>query len=249
MIRRLAAAALLALVPAGAAACPEPGPTILFHSCWAGGHLDVVLLPEDLPLPQDGQRLIVTGAYTSTESREGELRKPVGLFVHKGAVINPNLGRMDGVLIADPVSGRPQLWNRTRVGLGARRFDLTDLEPRREFTVAARDAGLSVLQSHLLVVDGEVDVRPQDGAPVFVRRLLFTDAEGFGLYQSAVPLTLFDAAEEIHALLSPAMALNLDMGSYDYCQRLDVAGTSNCGLLERGNTQKLSNLLVITVGG
>lgn len=248
MICRLAAAALVALLPAAAAACPDPDPTILFHSCWEGGRLDVVLLPEDLPLPTDGDRLIVTGAYTSTESRGADLRKPVGLFVHNGAVINPNLGRMDGVLIVDPASGLPDLQNRTRIVLAGQRYDLTDLDQRRAFTAAARAAGLTVLQSHLLIVDGAVDVRPQEQAPVFLRRILFTDAHGFGIYQSTVPLTLYEAATDLAQAVGPAMALNLDMGSYDFCQAVG-RGARNCGLLDPANIQKLSNLLMITSGG
>ena len=249
MIRRLAAAALVALFPAAAVACPEPGPTLLFHSCWGGGRLDVLLLPEDLPLPADGRRLIVTGAYTSTESRGVEMHKPVGLFVHEGAVINPNLGRMDGVLIVDPATGLPELQTRTRISLGDQRFDLTDLDQRRAFTEAARSAYLTVLQSHLLIVDGAVDVRPQEQAPVFVRRILFTDAHGFGVYQSTVPLTLYEAATSLAQAVSPAMALNLDMGSYDFCRTLGPDGARNCGFLDPANIQKLSNLLMITSGG
>lgn len=251
MMCRLAALVLAAALaaPGRAETCPPPSPELLFHSCWVGGRLDVVLLPEDLPLPADGRRLIVTGVYTSTESRAGDLRKPVGLFVHKGTVINPNLGRMDGVLIVDPATGEPQLWNRAQVGLGAATFDLTALDQRHAFADAARDAGLSVLQSHLLIVEGHVDVRPQDDAPVFLRRILFTDDTGFGVYQSAIPVTLYEAATDLSKTLGPRMALNLDMGSYDYCQRLGAAGTANCGMLERGNTQKLSNLLMITAGG
>jgi hypothetical protein len=43
------------------------------------------------------------------------------------------------------------------------------------------------------------------------------------------------------------MALNLDMGSYDYCQRAQDGAVSGCGGLDRDDTGKLSNLLVLTL--
>ncbi len=84
-------------------------------------------------------------------------------------------------------------------------------------------------------------------SPVFVRRMLFIDDEGFGLYQTGWPETLHDAATQLAGALAPRMALNLDMGSYDYCQRADVDAEASCGRLDRDNTGKLSNLLVLTV--
>ena len=256
MTRRLAALvapAALALIvgsAAPAAACPPPSAEVLFHSCWGEARLVVALLPEDLPLPAApaaGRRLVVTGAYTAREPRADGHPKPVGLFVQVGRVINPNLGRMDGVLITDPASGRPALHHRTRVPLGDRRYDLTRLDERRVFLDRAVAAGLSVLQSHLLIVDGRVDVREQEGAPAFVRRLLFTDADGFGIYQTTAPLTLLEAAGQLAAKHAPRLALNLDMGSYDYCRIAEGGSETGCGLLGAGDTGKLSNLLVLTL--
>ena len=253
MIHRLAGLALLATLaaaPAPAAACPPPSDKLLFHSCWGQGRLAVYLLPEDLPVPEaaaEGRRLVVTGAYTARDSRGDGLPKPVGLFVHGGAVINPNLGHMDGVLLVDPANGRPELQHRARLPLGGRDYDLTALDQRRAFLAEASARGLSVLQSHLLIVDGEVDVGPQEDAPVFIRRMLFTDDEGFGLYQTRWPETLRGAARQLARELAPKMALNLDMGSYDYCQRAEADAEASCGRLDRDNTGKLSNLLVLTV--
>ena len=254
MIRRLAGLAGLALLAtlaaAPAAACPPPSDKLLFHSCWGQGRLAVYLLPEDLPLPEaaaTGRRLVVTGAYTARDSRGDGLAKPVGLFVHGGAVINPNLGRMDGVLLVDPENGQPELQHRARLALGGRGYDLIALDQRRAFLAEASAHGLSVLQSHLLIVDGEVDVRPQEDAPVFVRRMLFVDDEGFGLYQTRWPETLHGAARQLAEALAPRMALNLDMGSYDYCQRAEEGAEASCGRLDRDDTGKLSNLLVLTV--
>jgi hypothetical protein len=256
MTRRLAAltaAAMLSMMfwpVAKAVACPPPSAELRFHSCWGDGRLAVALLPEALPIPEapeGGGRLIVTGAYTATDTREGGLPKPVGLFVHDGQVVNPNLGRMDGVLVVDSRGGAPALHHRTRLPLGGRIHDLTRLDERREFLSGAAAAELSVLQSHLLIVDGRVDVRQQDDAPIFVRRLLFTDADGFGVYQTRMAVTLRAAAEELASQLAPRMALNLDMGSYDYCREAVAGAETGCGVLGRNDTAKLSNLLILTL--
>jgi hypothetical protein len=56
-----------------------------------------------------------------------------------------------------------------------------------------------------------------------------------------------DAASQLADALAPRMALNLDMGSYNYCQRLEAGVESNCGSLDRRETGKLSNLLLLTI--
>lgn len=245
--------AALAMVPAApAAACPPPSETLLFHSCWGRGKLEILLLPEDLPLPEAGsgdtaQRLIVTGAYTARDERDGGLPKPVGMFVRGGTVANPNLGRMDGVLLVDPATGRPEVRHRARLPLGGRDYDLRELGQRRAFLAEAAARGLSVMQSHLLIVDGELDIEPHEEAPVFVRRMLFEDGAGFGLYQTRQPRALYDAARQLADALAPRMALNLDMGSYNYCRRLADGVDTVCGALQRGSTGKLSNLLMLTL--
>jgi hypothetical protein len=252
MIHNLVAglALQLALLATPAAACPPPSDVLLFHSCWGQGRLDVVLLPEDLPLPEaapQGFRLVVTGVYTATDSREGGLPKPVGLFVDRGKVINPNLGRMDGVLIVDPADDQLKLQHRARLSLDGDVYDLTELEQRHEFISRASERGLSVVQSHLLIVGGRVDVYPREDAPVFVRRMLFTDDAGFGIYQTREPRSLYEAAIQLAEEIAPRMALNLDMGSYDYCQRAEDGAETGCGNLDRDDTGKLSNLLMLTL--
>jgi hypothetical protein len=248
--QRLAAFLLTTLVAGQAFACPEPSRELQFHSCWGSAQADLRLLPEELPLPpppDTGQRLIVTGAYTGTEPRGEGLPNPVGLFVDGGAVINPNLGRMDGVLIINPATGRPKLHHRERLTFAGREYDLTTLDQRHAFLDAASGQGVSVLQSHLLIVDGRVDVQPQEIAPTFNRRILFTDDAGYGIYQTPGSRTLYDAATQLAEALAPGMALNLDMGSYDYCQHVRDGEVSACGMLGRDDTAKLSNLLVLTL--
>ncbi|HUF87053.1 MAG TPA: hypothetical protein VMM59_06700 [Thermohalobaculum sp.] len=251
MIPRLAALALaLTLAARPAAACPDAGGGLLFHSCWGEARAELVLLPEDLPLPvppAEGLRLVVTGAYTGTDLRGEGLPKPVGLFLRRGAVVNRNLGRMDGVLLVDPEGGRPAFQHREAVRLDGRDYDLRDLDQRAGFIRAAAEQGLSVMQSHLLIDRGELDVRPQDGAPVYVRRFLFADAHGFGVWQTQGAMTLHDAAMAVAEALAPQMVMNLDMGSYDYCRRAEGGIESGCGGLASEGVGKLSNLLVLTV--
>lgn len=251
MKRCLAGLALIAILAAApVAACPPPSDTLIFHSCWGQGQLEILLLPEDLPLLEhtDASRsLLVTGAYTARESRDGGLAKPVGIFVRNRQVVNPNLGRMDGLLIVDPATGQPELHHRAQVRLDGREFDLRSIERRRAFLAEARLRGLGVMQSHLLIVDSRVDVQPQDNAPVFVRRILFTDKPGFGIYQTMRPVTLHDAATQLADALAPWMALNLDMGSYNYCERVEGGVESSCGAIARSDTGKLSNLLRLTL--
>ncbi len=251
MIPRLAALALLlALVARPAAACPEATDALLFHSCWGAARLDIALAPEDLPLPappEEGLRLVVTGAYTATDNRADDRPKPVGLFLRRGEVVNRNLARMDGVLILEPEGDGPELQHRDRVELGGRAYDLADLEQRRAFIAEAAERGLSVLQSHLLVDTGESDVSDLDGAPASIRRVLFADAHGFGIWQSETPLTLYDATEAIMTALDPAMAMNLDMGSYNFCRRAEAGVETSCSGLAPDAAGKLSNLLVLTL--
>lgn len=247
MIR--ASALAISLLAGAAAACPAPSPELLFHSCWGAAGAELLLLPEDALPPLDaGMRdLIVSGAYTGTEARAEGGPKPVGLFVHGGRVVNPNLGRMDGILVLPP-GGPPRIAERSRVALGTATYDLSDMAERRAFAAAAARTGTEVLQSHLLVVDGRPDVRPREDAPAHRRRILFTGPEGWGVWQTRAPETLHAATLAIAARLAPRMALNLDMGSFDYCWwRAPGAAPRRCGVRREGDTARLSNLLRLTL--
>ncbi len=228
-----------------ATACPTGIPGLIFHSCWAEASAEVLLLPEEAArVPEGVTSITVTGAYTGKDAREDGLPNPVGLFIDGGQIVNPTLARMDGVLLVQ--DGQPSIHHRERVAFEGIRWDLTDVETRQEFAEAARDKGASVAQSHLLLTDGALDVREQEDAPVAVRRLMFTDEHGFGLYQTALPVTLFTAAASIGETLSPTMVLNLDMGSFDYCIQSAADEITNCGVLAVEDTTKLSNLLRLT---
>ncbi|MGF1446527.1 MAG: hypothetical protein ACFBRM_10040 [Pikeienuella sp.] len=228
-----------------AQACPAPSPALLVHGCRTPVAARLLLLPDE-PAPAPGASPVwaVTGVYTGTEARAGGGRLPVGLFVHGGRVINPNLGRMDGILLVSP-DGALSLHHSRRVRFDGQRFDLRQPDDRAAFARAAAAAGWSVAQSHLLIVDGNVDVRPRADAPRFTRRILFTGPEGIGLWQSPMPMTLYEASLALADAHAPRMALNLDMGSYNYCWRLLEGANRRCGLLGMADLARVSNLIVL----
>lgn len=248
MIRRFVSLSLAALFlpqTAAPAECPAESPRLLFHSCLGAAGVELLLLPEDagaVTAPSPGDSLVVGGGYTGTDRRDGDLPNPVGLFVDDGRAVSPHLARMDGILVIGP-DGQPEIHHAARVPVRDGTADLTDADQRLHFAASAAERGLSVMQSHLLIADGRVDVRPQMDAPKARRRMLFSGPAGWGVYQTTDAVTLFDAAWELHQRYRPDMALNLDMGSYDYCIATRDGAASNCGVLGADDTSRLSNLL------
>lgn len=220
--------------------CAIQNDELIFTNC-KGGAVELRLLPEDEG-PTPNSALDVTGAYTATDRREEGRPKPVGLFVRGGEVISREYVRFDGVLTV--TDGAPTLHHRRRVDFSGQRYDLEDLDDRAMFLQRMAETGSDVLQSHLLIVDGAVDTALIEGAPRFRRRILFQMADGrFGVYDSSPRmLTLHEATREVAKNVAPKMALNLDMGSYDFCR----VGDSLCGALGPQATGKLSNLLRFT---
>ncbi len=237
LLAPLLAGAILA-APQGAAACFEADPALIWSAC-AEARADLVLLPEDAgATPLDA--IDVTGAYTATDTRKEGRPKPVGLFVRRGEVVSREYARFDGLLLIDR-EGRPSIQHRHRAEIGGRVYDLDDASARATFIEVASKSSVSLLQSHLLIAEGAVDAKPLADAPRFRRRILFvTEAGAMGLWDSGLAaLTLNEAAEMLAAKYRPRMALNLDMGSYDFCR----TGDQLCGLLPPEQTGKLSNLL------
>lgn len=231
-------------------ACPDAAALgVLFSSCGGDARATALLLPEDLSALAPAQPgLVVTGAYTGAEKREGGMPKPVGLFIRAGEIVSREFAPMDGVLLID-AEGRPELYHREAVAFGPRVWRLDDREERAAFIAAAEAAGASVAQSHLIVVDGAADVAGRENAPRFRRRAFVTHPDGWwGIWDSgARRLTLREAALEIERALGADMALNLDMGSYDYCVAVSAEGAAEiCGALGAGQTARLSNLLAVS---
>lgn len=236
-----ALAACAGLWPAAAAAevqgtaCPGPGAA------------EILLAPEalaGLDAAPPGA-ITVTGAYTAAapDLRADGHPRPVGLFIHRGRSVTPDLARMDGLLIV-AADGTARIVTTAAAPMGGALHDLRRLSERRAFARAAAELGASVLQSHLLIRDGRLDLRPVEGAPRAPRRLLLADADGrLSLWRARRPVTLHEAAVEALAAQAPTMALNLDTGSFDFCVRMGPAGPAPCGLLMREGAARLSNLL------
>jgi hypothetical protein len=241
----LALAVLVLAVPLRAADCPSEDGHLLFHSCHGPAKAELLLLPEEagtVEVPRTGRTLVIGGGYTGADQRDGGLPNPVGLFVDQGRVISPHLARMDGILVIGP-KGELRIHHATRVPHDGGTADLTDSVQRLDFAARAAEQGLSVMQSHLLIANGRIDVREQDDAPTARRRMLFSGPDGWGVYQTSGASTLFDAAGDLMRRFRPEMAMNLDMGSYDYCVESRGGVVANCGVLGVGDTAKLSNLL------
>lgn len=228
---------------AHAALCDSADHDLIYAACDGAARIQALLLPEDMS-PTPDSALDVTGAYTASDKRGEGLPKPVGLFVRDGEAISREFVRFDGVLVIS-ADDTPEIHLRSRVGLGGERFNLNETDARAAFLKAVSGAGADVMQSHLLIIDGVADVADQSGAPMFRRRILFQMENGdIGVFDSSPrALTLHDATEEVAARFAPAMALNLDMGSYDFCRR----GEALCGALTGDGRVKLSNLLRLSV--
>lgn len=235
---------------------PPGPPGLLFLESEPGAaRADIAFLPEnealqnallddllDAPTPSDGRRLIVTGAYSS-----GDRFGPEGFVLSDGAPTHPWPQGWDGLLLvgADGAAGVHLV---TAVELEGRRYNLRDRADRGPFLARAEALGLSAIQSHLLIRDGALDLRPVEDAPSFRRRMLFQMADGrLGVYDTSPrPVTLYEGAAQLLDAIGPKMALNLDMGAYDFCERATPEGVERCGLLRRGQLDRLTNLIVLT---
>lgn len=252
VLRLRAACGAIAALTGGLLAAAVPaaelpgGPGVIAAACPGPGAARLLLLPEDagkVPEAPVGT-VTVTGAYTATDRRDGDRPKPVGFYIHRGDLVSLEFGRMDGILLVAP-DGTARITVASDVPLTGERHRLTSLSGRRAFARAAAEAGVSVLQSHLLIRNGELDLRPATDAPVAERRILFQTREGaLALWQSGGrALTLHEAASELAARHAPVMALNLDMGGHDYCLRRAGGGDELCGRLTTAGLDHLSNLL------
>jgi hypothetical protein len=228
--------------------CPQ-GPGVLVALCAAGGRADLLLLPEDawrLDAAPPGA-VTVTGAYTGTTERAPGAPKPVGVFIARGARISLELARMDGLLVVD-AQGGARISSVADARIGEARHDLRSLAGRVAFAEAAQAARASAMQSHLLIRDGALDLRAVPDAPTARRRVLFQTGSGaLAIWDSgARAMTLHAAATLLRERFAPIMALNLDMGGHDFCERQSESGPVRCGLLARDRADKLSNALRLT---
>ncbi len=209
---------------------------ILVHSCQADVQLRLRVLP-DGDQANDHHILTVAGTYSS-----GDRFGIEGLVIQNGKTVSRRYQNWDGVLIIDQ-NAKPHLFHARAVVLGVEIFNLKE-KPRRDgFIAKAKDMGVTVLQSHLLVTNGTLDLKDVEGAPKFKRRMLVTFEDGsFGIWETTQSETLYEAARQVQEDLNPHMALNLDMGAYDYCRSGPKGAESDCGGL-LVSADKLTNLL------
>lgn len=239
MKRLLTLAFAYILLPffAMAEGCPARAQVSLFHSCEIRAVVDLQFHPVAIERePTD--ILSITGTYSSADRFGVE-----GLAISGERLASSRFQGWDGFLLVSP-SGVPEIYNASDMRLGEKSFDLKRQPDRREFVGAAREQGYSLIQSHLLIVYGALDVRQVDNARRFVRRMFFTDSAGWGVYETKSAVTLYDAAVEIQEALNPDMVMNLDMGAYNYCQKNTPTGFEACGDLFT-KADNLTNLITI----
>ncbi len=220
--------------------CTLP-PSVLIHSCQTDMAVRLRVLPDEVQT-DNNHLLTVTGTYSS-----GDRFGIEGLVIQSGQVVSRRYQNWDGVLIIDQ-NGVPNLFHAKNVIIGGDEFDLKDKPGRDGFIAKAKDRGVTVLQSHLLIFAGALDLQDVEGAPSFKRRLFVTFQDGsFGVWETDQSETLYDAAQQVQDALNPFMALNLDMGAYDYCRTGPSGAESDCGGL-LVSADKLTNLLAFTKG-
>ncbi|MEL6316498.1 MAG: hypothetical protein AAFR16_02540, partial [Pseudomonadota bacterium] len=241
------AATLIALAAAGVAAEAAAARFLVAPTPRDALAVSILFLPEDdaaldAPLADGRRRIVVTGTYTGAE----EPPRPVGFAIRGGRVTNPYPGGPDGLLLVD-ARGTASLHDVSDVFHDGRRFNLRrDPEAHAAFLARAEAEGLSAIQTHLLIKDGALDLREVPGARRCRRRLLFETASGdIGVFDTVDPMTLYEAAVALRAAAAPRMALNLDMGSYDYCEWREAERVTPCGLLRRGDIGILTNVIAI----
>lgn len=183
---------------------------------------------------------LMAGTYTSP------IDWPAGLAIARGVVINPAVQTWDGLLVIDRW-GQPTIWPATNVYHAGRRMNVANRkEDLQAFIKLAQQKEWTVIQSHLLVWDDSILVDAQAPSKLFRRRALFLTEHGdWGIYDSQdARITLRTLAESLRESFQAVAVLNLDMGSFNYCQQYQqdrlVADHSE---LAKGVI--LSNLIII----
>lgn len=229
-------ACMVSVLAHPAHACSDDA-RILFSTCDKPAKLHLRPLGPENPAPLGtAHSLVVTGAYSSADRYGIE-----GLAVNGGKVVSKRFQGWDGLAVMSD-AGALTLHHVENVNLSDKSFNLREIDSRKQFLELASEQKLSVIQSHLLIVDGEVDIISQPGRPKFTRRMLFSTKAGkWGVFDTGkIRYTLYDATLVLEQLVSPVMAFNLDMGAFDYCM---IEG-EKCGLLPNSATKILTNVLI-----
>ncbi len=183
--------------------------------------------------------LIVAGTYSSADRHGIE-----GIALIDGILKSKRLQSWGGILVTD--QGKAQIYPTAAVEYAGEFFDLTTSNRLYSFIELAKAKRLSVLQSHLLIHNGKLDLNYIHNAPKFVRRILFTNIDGsVGIWQSEKAETLYEATRQLRSEQNPNMAFNLDMGAYDFCRQSVDSKIENCGEPSAG-IDALTNVISLT---
>lgn len=200
----------------------------------------VAKIEEKLPKNTRNKRLAFTGTYTSP------FKMPVGLAINKGEVVNPALQKWDGLLIIDR-EGKMYIDNASSLAYNFKNYAIKNkYNDYLTFLKMAQKEQFSVIQSHLLIDDGKVLIEDTENQKKFRRRIVFQTADnGIHIYDSKVEeLTFYEAATRIKDKFKATRAINLDMGTYNYCKFFaDNVATADLSHLDKGVV--LSNLITV----
>jgi len=157
-------------------------------------------------------RMEVTGTYTSA------YHWPTGLAVNNGQVINPAIQGWDGLLVIDQ-NGKMYIKNIKTLSYQFRNFRITENHSDYiDFLTIAEKEKLTIIQSHLLVNNGKLQMEKQSNRK-FRRRALFQTCNGsISVYDSInKQITLWEMANMLIQKYNATEVLNLDMGPFNYC--------------------------------
>jgi hypothetical protein len=191
------------------------------------------------PLGTKSNRIVMAGGYTAPDSL------PDGLTIVNGTVVNPTLQKFDGLIIIHP-NHQIELTNvdnirlnETVLHLKSNPTDLTTL-----LNIATKNK-ISILQSHLLLDKGMILIGEKASTRVFRRRVIFqTSDHQLYVYDSLDKKeTLLETATRLKQQFGANTAINLDMGTYNYCWRNENQQITSFS--EMGAGIVLSNLLVL----
>lgn len=201
--------------------------------------VDVNKINDLIDLKGSEFRLVLSGTYTSP------LGMPVGLNVLRGEVINPAIQKFDGLILLDR-EGQISLTHIDHLEYNLKPYRIrSSFSDYKSFLQKASKDRLSVLQSHLILNHGNILIQDNANGRKMRRRVLFATSDGgIHIYDSfEKDHSLFDAAKFVKDTYAAQIAINLDMGDFNFCTLNTPERFKNYSQLKAGTV--LSNFLII----
>lgn len=201
--------------------------------------IDVNKINDLIDLKGSENRLVLSAIYTSP------LAMPVGLNLRNGEVINPAIQKFDGLILIDK-DGQISLTHIDHLVYNLKPYHIrTSFEDYKSFLRKARKERLSVLQSHLILNNGDILIQDNAKGRKMRRRILFATSDGgIHIYDSFEKNhSLYDAAKYVKDNYVAQVAINLDMGDFNFCTLNTPERFKNYSQLKPGTV--ISNLLII----